>query len=78
MATAQRRGRPNAANAGRHPREELPLCKQGALAFRTGPYGEFRSSFPACSYKPKKPGTSPCPRIRRDQTAPEVLALMRQ
>ncbi|WP_437420384.1 UvrD-helicase domain-containing protein [Stutzerimonas chloritidismutans] len=36
--------------------EACPVCKQGVLVLRTGPYGEFRScsNFPICSYKPKR------------------------
>lgn len=36
--------------------ESCPVCKQGVLVLRTGPYGEFRacSNFPVCCFKPKK------------------------
>lgn len=38
--------------------ESCPSCKQGALIWRSGRYGEFRScsNFPACHYKPKTNG----------------------
>jgi len=47
--------------------ESCPSCKQGVLVLRTGPYGEFRacSNFPACSYKPKKTGSTPVPAVKR-------------
>lgn len=36
--------------------ESCPVCKQGVLVLRTGPYGEFQacSNYPDCSCKPKK------------------------
>lgn len=43
--------------------ESCPVCKQGVLVLRTGPYGDFRScsSFPDCGYKPKKYGQTTPP-----------------
>ncbi|OXR28416.1 helicase IV [Pseudomonas umsongensis] len=36
--------------------ERCPVCKRGVLVIRQGPFGEFRScsSYPICSYKPKR------------------------
>ncbi|MBY5379345.1 UvrD-helicase domain-containing protein [Rhizobium leguminosarum] len=38
--------------------ESCPACKMGALIWRNGRYGEFRScsNFPACHYKPGRSG----------------------
>ncbi|KGO98878.1 UvrD-helicase domain-containing protein [Novilysobacter defluvii] len=64
---------------GKAVREEpCPVCQQGVIVLRTGPYGEFRacSNFPACRHKPeRRRAASPITFVRsRPQPRPSLRA----